>query len=147
MFVRRPPGYPLVAQMAKNPPAMQEMGIRSLGGEDPLEEGMATPSSVLAWRTPGTEEAGGPQSVGLQESDATERLSTHNCLCHPYAMQLPLEFHLLCSRGSSRFQLQRHSVKGQSSASPPALTAAACPWRSARLMSPRPPRGSCRGSL
>ena len=40
------------------------MQIQSLGGEDPLEEGMATHSSVLAWRTPGTEEAGGLQSMG-----------------------------------------------------------------------------------
>ena len=56
----------------KNPPAMQEMQVRSLGGEDPLEEGMATHSSILAWRIPGTEEPGGLQfmhsihSMGLQ---------------------------------------------------------------------------------
>ena len=40
----------LVAQIVKNPPAMQETWIRSLGWEDPLEEGMATRSSILAWR-------------------------------------------------------------------------------------------------
>ena len=52
-------GYPLqycwaslMAQMVKNPPAMQETWVRSLGWEDPLEEGMATHSSILAWRTP-----------------------------------------------------------------------------------------------
>ena len=50
----------------KNPPAMQEMQVRSLGGEDPLEEGMATHSSILAWRIPGTEEPGGLQSMGSQ---------------------------------------------------------------------------------
>ena len=44
----------------------------SLGWEDPLEEGMVTQSSLLAWRIPWTEEPGGPQSVGLQESDTTE---------------------------------------------------------------------------
>ena len=38
--------------MVKNPPAMTETGVRSLGWEDPLEEGMATHSSVLAWRIP-----------------------------------------------------------------------------------------------
>ena len=38
--------------MVKNPPAMQETGVLSLGGEDPLEEDMATPSSILAWRIP-----------------------------------------------------------------------------------------------
>ena len=48
----------LVAQMVKNLPAMQEPGVQSPGQEDPLEEGMATHSSTLAWRTPGTEEPG-----------------------------------------------------------------------------------------
>ena len=42
----------LVAQMVKNPPAMQETWVRSLGWEDPLEEGMATHSCILAWRIP-----------------------------------------------------------------------------------------------
>ena len=41
-----------VAQIVKNPPAMQETWVRSLGWEDPLEEGMATHSSILAWRMP-----------------------------------------------------------------------------------------------
>ena len=45
---------------------LQEMRVRSLSREDPLEEDMATPSSVLAWRLPGTEEPGGLQSIGLQ---------------------------------------------------------------------------------
>ena len=52
--------------MVKNPPAMQEMWVRSLGGEDPLEEGMATHSSILAWRIPWTEEPGGLQSIESQ---------------------------------------------------------------------------------
>ena len=42
----------LVAQMVKNPPAMWETWVQSLGWEDPLEEGMATHSSILAWRIP-----------------------------------------------------------------------------------------------
>ena len=53
----------------KNPPAMQEtqeMQVRSLAREDPLEEGMATHSSILAWRIPWTEEPEGLQSIGLQ---------------------------------------------------------------------------------
>ena len=49
----------LVAQMVKNLPPMQETGVRSLGREDPLEKGMATHSSILAWRTPWAEELGG----------------------------------------------------------------------------------------
>ena len=44
----------------------QETWVRSLGWEDPLEKGMATHSSLLAWRIPGTEEPGGLQSVGSQ---------------------------------------------------------------------------------
>ena len=48
------------------------MQVRSLGREDPLEEGMATHSSILAWRIPWTVEPGGLQSTGLQESDMTE---------------------------------------------------------------------------
>ena len=56
----------LLVQTVKNLPAMQETQVQSLGGEDPLEEGMATHSSILAWRIPGTEEPGGLQSIGSQ---------------------------------------------------------------------------------
>ena len=52
--------------MIKNPPAMQETQVRYLGGEDPLEEEMATHCSILAWRIPWTEKPGGLQSMGLQ---------------------------------------------------------------------------------
>ena len=56
----------LGAHTVQNPPAMQETQVRSLGQEDPLGEGMATHSSVLAWRIPWTEEPGGLRSVELQ---------------------------------------------------------------------------------
>ena len=49
--------------MVKNLPAIQETWVQPLGREDPLEKGMATLSSILAWRIPWTEEAGGLQSV------------------------------------------------------------------------------------
>ena len=49
----------LVAQTVKNPLAIQETWVQSLGQEDPLEKGMATHSSILAWRIPWTEEPGG----------------------------------------------------------------------------------------
>ena len=52
--------------MVKNLPAMQETWVRSLGQEDPLEEGMATHTSILAWKIPWTEEPGGLQSMGSQ---------------------------------------------------------------------------------
>ena len=55
-----------VGQMVKNLPARQETWVRSLDGEDPLEKGMATHSSILAWRIPWTEEPGRLQFVGLQ---------------------------------------------------------------------------------
>ena len=52
--------------MVKNLPAVQETQVRFLGQEDPLEKGMATYSSILAWRIPWTEEPDGLQSIGLQ---------------------------------------------------------------------------------
>ena len=52
--------------MVTNLPTMQETWVQSLGWEDTLEEGVATHSSVLAWRIPRTEEPGGLQSMGLQ---------------------------------------------------------------------------------
>ena len=54
----------LVAQLVKNLPVMQETQVGSLGWEDPLEKGMATHSSILAWRIPWTEEPGRLQSMG-----------------------------------------------------------------------------------
>ena len=56
----------LVAQMVKNLHAMQETQVQSLDWEAPLEKGMATHSSILAWRIPWTEEPGGMQSMGSQ---------------------------------------------------------------------------------
>ena len=64
-----------MAQTVKNLPAMQASRIRSLVQKDPLEEGMAIQSSILAWRIPWTEEPGRLQSVGSQELDTTERLT------------------------------------------------------------------------
>ena len=55
----------VVAHTVKNLPAMQETQVQSLGWEDPLEKGMATHSSILAWRIPWTEQAGRLQSMGL----------------------------------------------------------------------------------
>ena len=55
-----------MAQIVENPPAVQETWVRSLGQEDPLEEGMAAHPSILAWRIPWTEEPGRLQSMGSQ---------------------------------------------------------------------------------
>ena len=55
-----------MTQMVKNPSAMQDTWVRSLRREDPLEKEMVTPSSILAWRSPWTEDPGGLQSLGSQ---------------------------------------------------------------------------------
>ena len=60
------PSGSLVAQMVKNLPAVRETWVLSLGQEDPLEKGLATHSSILAWRMPWTEGPDRPQSMGLQ---------------------------------------------------------------------------------
>ena len=58
-----------MTQIVKNLPAGQETQVQSLGQEDPLEKGMASHSSILAWRIPWTEETDGLQSIRLQEPD------------------------------------------------------------------------------
>ena len=64
-----------VAQMMKNLPAMQNTQVGSLGSEDLPEKEMTTHSSIFAWRIPWTEEPGGLQSVGLEESDTAKQLT------------------------------------------------------------------------
>ena len=64
-----------MAQMVQNLPAMQETWIQFLGQEDPLEKGMATHTSILAWRIPWTEEPGRLQSMGVAELDTTKQLT------------------------------------------------------------------------
>ena len=67
--------------MVKNPPAMRETRVLSLGGEDPLEEAMATHSSLLAWRGPWTEESGRLQSMGskrVRHDRATMHSTAHS---------------------------------------------------------------------
>ena len=65
----------LAVHTVKNLPARQEIRVRSLGQEDPLEKGMAIHSSMLAWRIPYTEELGKLQSMGYKELDMTEQLT------------------------------------------------------------------------
>ena len=61
----------LIAQLVKNLPAMQETLVWSLGWEDPLEKGMATHSSIPAWKIPWIEESGGLSPWGHKELDTT----------------------------------------------------------------------------
>ena len=67
-----------MAQLVKNPPAMWETWVRSLGGQDPLEKEITTHSGILAWRIPWTEEPAGLQSMGSQRADMTEQVSTQH---------------------------------------------------------------------
>ena len=72
-----------MAQAVKNPPAMQDtqvMHVQSLDQEDPLEEEMATHSSILAWEIPWTEEPGGLQSMGHKELDMIEHTQSQGYL-------------------------------------------------------------------
>ena len=69
-------GFP-GGSVVKNPPAVQETWVPTLGQEETLEKGMATHSSILPWRMPWTEEPGGLQSSGSQGVGHGEGLSTH----------------------------------------------------------------------
>ena len=81
----------LVAQLVKNPPAMQETWVQSLGLEDPLEKAMATHCSILAWRIP----------WGRKELDATNTITSLSIRIHDLSHSVPLsvteKFHLLLS--------------------------------------------------
>ena len=70
----------LVAQLVKNLPAMQDTWVQSLGWEDLLEKGMATHSSILAWRIPWSEKPGGLQSMGSQRAYSTDH-QIHTSMC------------------------------------------------------------------
>ena len=89
----------LVAQLVKNPPAMWETWVRSLGWEDPLEKGKATQSSTLAWRIPWT-----IRPWGRKELDTTEQLSlspsdvlSKHRLLHPFSGLIRTRLLVLCS--------------------------------------------------
>ena len=77
-----------MAQLVKNPLAMREAWVQSLGWEDPLEEGMATHSSILAWRIPMDKGAWLAAAHGVAELDTTERLSMNACWITEKAREL-----------------------------------------------------------
>ena len=62
--------------MVKNPPSMQETQVQSLGWEDPLENEIATHSTILTWELPWTED---PSPRGCKDSDTTEQLTQTSC--------------------------------------------------------------------
>ena len=86
----------LVAQLVKNLPAMWETCVGSLGGEDPLEEGMATHSSILCWENPhGQRSLVGYSPWGHKGLDMTERLSTLHAYCFFLHLRQKTRFPLL----------------------------------------------------
>ena len=100
-FPRERIGYPLqyswaslVIQTIKNPLSMSENWVRSLGWQDPLEEGMATHHSILAWRIPMDRGAWWATFHGVAESDTTKRLITTQCLCIHVTLSIYLTFSL-----------------------------------------------------
>ena len=112
----------LVAQMVKDPPAMWKTWVRSLGWEDPLEKGMATHSSILAWKIPWTEEPGGLQSMGSQSVGhdwVTQHSAQHmegysnithesTCIIYIYLYMHKLGFPCEVSGKESSCQCRRH---------------------------------------
>ena len=84
----------LIAQTVKNLPAMWETWVWSLGWEDPLEKGVATYSSILAWRIPQTEESGELQSMGLQRVFGSYEYFNNNNSFNSW-LQCP-SFHFFC---------------------------------------------------
>ena len=87
------PAFYLVALVVKNPPAMREMRVWSLGQEDPLEKEMATHSTIPACRIPWTEEPGGLQSMGLQSRIWLKWLSTAHIYLTLGKLPKPSNFH------------------------------------------------------
>ena len=86
-----------MAQMVKHLPAMQETWVRSLAWEDPLEEGMATHSSILAWRIPCPERSlAGYSAWGCKELDTTERLTYKVINCSDVCNRIILETTQTC---------------------------------------------------
>ena len=96
--------------MVKNLPAMRKTWVRSLGWEDPVEEGMVTHSSVLAWRFPWTEEPGGLQSTGLQRAGhicATKR----NATTVLYTQESSCEPGILCNQTEKSFIFKKFGIQ------------------------------------
>ena len=116
----------LVAWLVNNTPAMRETWVQSLGWEDPLEEGMATHSSILAWRIPWTQEPGGLQSMGSQKVGHSWMTKHSTQLEQNRDVLECVEVHFMKS-GAKVQQLQRHwtvlwkVTKNESSSSLPLL--------------------------
>ena len=108
-------GASLVAQRLKHLPPMQETQVRSLGQEDPLEEEMATHSSILAWRIPWMEELGRLQSTGSQRVRHDLAIKHHQqqysivYMYHNFFIHSFVDRHLGCFHGGSKGRGYMHT--------------------------------------
>ena len=93
----------LIAQLVKNPPAMWETWVKSLGWEDPLKKGTATHSSILVWRIPWTGES---SPWGRKKPDMTEQLS----LVGPFSMKIKPSFISTNYSSRKQYKQQIHSM-------------------------------------
>ena len=85
-----------MAQMVKNPPAMQEIQVRSLGQEYPLENGMATHSTIVAWKAPWTDKPGGLKHMGVTKSQGLDDWGIKYTHTHTYTHEwFCASFHIL----------------------------------------------------
>jgi len=110
-------GASLVAQIIKNLPAVQEQTwLQSLGREDALDKGIATHSSILAWRIPWTEESGGLQSMGSQRFRHNWVTNTFTFSLHPYFRQ---KMKKIGRKRESQRQIERDRVLKKVLVSPP----------------------------
>ena len=97
-------GFP-GGSVAKNLPAMQETQVQSLGREDPLEKGMATHFSMLAWRIPSTQEIGKLQSMGSQRIRNDWATNTYKTPWKRYLLELPATIIFISTVGTRRLPL------------------------------------------
>ena len=109
-------GASLVAQIIKNLPAVQETWLQSLGLEDPLEKGMTTHSSILAWRIPWREESGGLQSMGSQRFRHSWVTNTFSFSLHPC---FPQKMRKIGSKRERQRQIEKDRVLKKVLVSPP----------------------------
>ena len=102
-----------MAQTVKNPPAVQETQVSSLGQEDPLEKGMATHSSILAWKIPWTEEPGRLQSMGSQRVGLSDYTFTFKMTLYIQRIHALSISRFLLSKSVLVFVVRSNSLKHQ----------------------------------
>ena len=143
MLAVKIPWASLIAQLVKNPPAMQETWVQSLGWEHPLEKGTAAHSGIFAWRIPWTEEPGELQSMGCRVWHTWATFTHKNTMVPPVASSVFLvTVHWAASQCPDR-GLQQQSAAWASPGRQQVTYLAGCRWTSTVL----PVTGQHVGSL